>query len=231
MSPTLTELLAAKRYLLLDFDGPVCAIFGRRPARTVVVDLLELLTAERVPIPEPLRQSRDPFDVLRHAATVSSQLARDVEDALRHAEVNAAQTATATPHAIEAINAWRDAGRSLAIVSNNSAAAVQTYLDTNAIHVDAIVARTAHDAALLKPSPHLVTAAITALRAERESTVLLGDSTSDIAAGRAVGLSTIGFANKPGKAERLARAGATVVVDDMHTILHATALASAWTGF
>ena len=47
-----------------------------------------------------------------------------------------------------------DAGRSLAIVSNNSAAAIQTYLSANAIRV---AARTDRDAALLKPSPHLVT--------------------------------------------------------------------------
>jgi HAD superfamily hydrolase (TIGR01549 family) len=227
MSTTLAQLLARTRSLLLDFDGPVCAIFAGHPATGIVADLLDLVTAAGAPIPDPLASSRDPFDVLRYSATLDPDLARRVEHALPIAEVDATQTARPTPHAVEVIRAWRDAGRTLAIVSNNSADAVRTYLNAHGIDVDAVIARTDSDPALLKPSPHLVSRAIDTLRGAPSAAALLGDSTNDITAAHAAGIESIGYANKPGKYDALVDAGADVVIDDMTAILRTPALASA----
>jgi phosphoglycolate phosphatase-like HAD superfamily hydrolase len=68
--------------------------------------------------------------------------------------------------------------------------------------------------------------AIKALHADADASALLGDSITDIAAARAAGIASIGFANKPGKHEALASAGADVVIDDMYAILSAAPLTS-----
>jgi phosphoglycolate phosphatase len=223
----LNELLARVRGLLLDFDGPICAIFARRPARHVVLELLDVLTTDNAQVPDHLASASDPFDVLRYAATVNPGLARRVEHELRLAEIDAAGTATPTAHAADLISAWRHAGRAVAVVSNNSAAAVETYLAGHGIDVDRVVARTSPDASLLKPSPYLVTSAIRALGAEPEACALVGDSPSDIAAAQTAGMSTVGYANKPGKRQRLSDAGADFIIDDMHALAHAAGVSAA----
>jgi hypothetical protein len=77
--------------------------------------------------------------------------------------------------------------------------------------LDLVIGRTSADPALLKPSPHLVTHALDAFGAATDESILIGDSTSDIAAGREAGIARIGYANKPGKRHRLANAGAQLV--------------------
>jgi HAD superfamily hydrolase (TIGR01509 family) len=224
----LTELLARARYLLLDFDGPICAIFAGRPGRDVVLELLDVITTDDAQVPEHVAGARDPFDVLRYAATLSPDLAQRVEHELRLAEIRAAHTARPTSHAVDLISAWRHADRAVAVVSNNSSAAVETYLAAHRIEVDVVVARRSPDPTLLKPSPYLVTKAIRALGAEPESCALVGDSPSDIVAAQHAGISSVGYANKPGKRERLTDAGADIVIDDMQALAHAAAMTSAY---
>jgi HAD superfamily hydrolase (TIGR01509 family) len=223
----LAELLAGTRCLLLDFDGPICAIFAGRPARTVVLDLLDVLAAEGTPIPEPVADAKDPFDVLRYAGTISTELAQRVETQLRVNEIAATRTATATPHATDVINAWHDAGRPVAIVSNNSAAAVATYLSDHGINVEHVAARTSADPVLLKPSPHLITQTARTLGAQPEACALVGDSLTDITAARLAGVASVGYANKPGKRHTLSDAGADVVIDDMQALARAVAITAA----
>jgi HAD superfamily hydrolase (TIGR01509 family) len=59
--------------------------------------------------------------------------------------------------------------------------------------------RTSHDAAPLKPSPHLITQAVDALDAEPGECTLVGDSVTDVQGARLAGVQSIGYANKPGK--------------------------------
>jgi phosphoglycolate phosphatase len=223
----LAELLARTHGLLLDFDGPICAIFAGRPARTVVLDLLDVLDAEDTPIPEPVADAKDPFDVLRYAGTISTELARRVETRLRANEIAATRTATATPHATDVINAWRDTGRPVAIVSNNSAAAVETYLSDHGINVEHVTARTSADPAQLKPSPHLITRAIRTLDTTPSACALVGDSITDITGARLAGVASVGYANKPGKRRTLCDAGADIVIDDMQALAQAVAIIAA----
>jgi phosphoglycolate phosphatase len=67
----------------------------------------------------------------------------------------------------------------------------------------------------MKPSPYLVQRAGEALSLPLSECVLIGDQVSDVAAAKAAGARSIGYANKPGKAEDLANAGADAVIDDM----------------
>ncbi|GAA2789030.1 HAD family hydrolase [Crossiella cryophila] len=202
---------------MLDFDGPVCSVFSGFPAPVVADQLRELLAAGGH---TDLPASGDPFDVLRHAAVLGPEAAHRVEAALRAHEAKATGNAEPTPGAVDLISAWRQTGRPLAIVSNNSAAAIESYLGLHGLHrdIDAISARAQPDPALLKPNPHLVDAAAAMLGVPIGECVLVGDSVTDIEAAHAAGARTIGYANKPGKDARLAKAGADAISGAMSQI-------------
>ena len=78
-----------------------------------------------------------------------------------------------------------------------------------------IVGRTDPDPRLLKPHPHLVLRALDALGGDPAICAFVGDSTSDIQTAKAAGTHSVGYANKPGKTERLQRAGADAIVTTM----------------
>jgi phosphoglycolate phosphatase len=217
----LAALLQRTRYLLLDFDGPICAIFAGHPAADLARELVDALRDDGHPVPEHVEAFTDPFDVLRFAGTLNPAAAERTEGRLRAAELDAVRSATPTAGAADLITTWRHAGGIVAAVSNNSQAAVTAYLAHHGLELDVVVGRTSSDPALLKPSPHLVTHAIDALSATADESAFVGDSPSDIAAGRDAGIATIGYANKPGKRHRLADAGAQLVIDDMRAIARA----------
>ena len=78
-----------------------------------------------------------------------------------------------------------------------------------------MVARTSHDPALLKPSPHLITQAVEALVAEPGDCTLVGDSVTDVEGARLADAHSIGYANEPGKPERLSEAGAGTIINSL----------------
>lgn len=214
-------LLQRARFLLLDFDGPVCSIFAGTPASRVANDLLGALRTEGVSIPERIKATLDPFEVLRFAHSINFAAADRTERRLREAEVAAVPTAMRTPHAADLITAWRKTGKAVAIVSNNSEAAVVAFASLHRLTLDAVVGRTSSDPSLLKPNPHLVERAVDALGAAGPDTVLVGDSPSDIVAAKESCVNAIGYANKIGKHARLVDAGADGVVEDLGTLLDA----------
>ncbi|WP_328914625.1 MULTISPECIES: HAD family hydrolase [unclassified Streptomyces] len=73
----------------------------------------------------------------------------------------------------------------------------------------------------MKPNPRLFLDAMTAIGVTPAECVFIGDAVRDVEAGHAAGIPTIGYANKPGKAERLAEAEAITVVDTMSAIVDA----------
>jgi phosphoglycolate phosphatase len=114
-------------------------------------------------------------------------------------------------------------GRTVTIVSNNSSAAIVAYLEDHKLtrSVTGIVGRDDADPALMKPSPYRVRMAISQLDADPGSAFLVGDSTTDVPAGRLAGVAVIGFANRPGKADLLVRAGANAVTTRLSDISNA----------
>ncbi len=123
------------------------------------------------------------------------------------------------------MQACRRSSRQVAVVSNNSRAAVDAYLGAYGLaeYVDVIAARTEPDPGLMKPSPHLIAQAVRELEAELGESTLVGDSVTDIQSACAAGVRSIGYANKPGKRERLTRAGADVIVTSMEELALALA--------
>nr|WP_246221589.1 HAD-IA family hydrolase [Phytoactinopolyspora mesophila] len=168
--------------------------------------------------------------VLYHAQTIDHATARKIEAALTTAEHDAIALARPTVGAVETIHAAVHTGRRAGIVSNNAETAIRVYLDAHKLspHIDVVAARTPENAARLKPWPDLLFAALAQLDAEPSTTVFVGDSPSDVMAAHAAGVAAIGYANKPGKRERLSSqdpARVIVSMDDLAIALrrdHAT---------
>lgn len=212
----LAQIAARTRYVLLDFDGPICKIFTDPTASTITARLVEVIDAHGLDTPEQAIEA-GPHDVLHYAATVSPQLARAVENSLRALEIEAAATAAPTPGIDELLKACQQTGRTVAVVSNNAAEAVTAYLDRMELRdlVAHVQGRAPANPSLMKPNPYLLDQARTALGAEAAVCALVGDSVSDIEAAQGAGIGSIGYANKPGKHQRLADAHADVVVGTM----------------
>lgn len=220
-STALADVMNRSRYLLFDFDGPICSIFAGLSAPSIATHLRELVTNRGVDIPAKTATSDDPFDVLRFAATISSELTETVGDELRTMELRAAKVADATPYAREVIEAAHQADRIIAAVSNNSREAVTRYLSTAGLApmFRTINGRTDPDPGLLKPNAHLIAHTVKELGASPTECVLIGDSLSDIEGSRNAGVLSIGYANKPGKIEHFSAAGADAVITSMEQLL------------
>lgn len=218
-------LLRRVRTVLLDFDGPVCSIFAGYPAPTVMKELVSIAVAAGHPVPEDYQRSQDPLDVFRFAGTRGPELVALIGRELTAAELRAAQTAEATPGAGAFLMACRSTGRTVAVVSNNSAAAVAEYLErvgwSDLVHL--VEGRDPSDPQLMKPHPHVLVRTLIDLAAPAETAVVVGDSVTDTEAGLAADVWTIGYANKPGKLQTLTEAEADAVVTSMETLAELTA--------
>jgi phosphoglycolate phosphatase len=211
---TLGAIIARTRYLLLDFDGPICSIYAGLSDATVAAQLRKLIPGE---LPEEIASTHDPIEVFTYSATVSDDMAACVEAEMADLEVAAVPTAEPTPYVHEVIASARESGRIVGVVSNNSPRAVNAYLDRHDLSggIRLVVARTSHDPALLKPSPHLINEAVRSLDADPAATALVGDSFTDIEAAHSAGVASIGYANKPGKRERMMELRAGAVMTSM----------------
>ena len=219
--PTLADLVGTGP-LLLDFDGPVCSIFAGYPAPRVAAELVALLDVKGVAIPPEIRREDDPLAVLRWVGeTCSQNMTAAVEEALCAAELHAAGLAAPTPFGREVILSARAQGVPVAVVSNNSAMAIEAYLIAHdlAAYVTPIIGRAYADPRRMKPDPGPVLDAVRILGAEPGSCVLVGDSLSDIEAAHAAGVAAIGYANRSWKVN--AFASADIVVTSMESIAEA----------
>jgi HAD superfamily hydrolase (TIGR01549 family) len=212
----LDAVVSRTRHLLLDFDGPICSVFAGLPAH-IIADRLRKLLGDEPPLPSGIARTPDPFEVFTYAATISTDLAARVEAEMTDQELAAVATAAPTPYIHDVVTACRNSGRSVSIVSNNSARAVHAYLARHGLgdRISLVVARTSHDPALLKPSPHLITEAVEALDAVPGECTLVGDSVTDIQGARLASVQSIGYANKPGQQERLSQAGAGAIINSL----------------
>jgi phosphoglycolate phosphatase-like HAD superfamily hydrolase len=72
---------------------------------------------------------------------------------------------------------------------------------------------------LMKPNPFALSHALKVLRTQSQDAVFIGDSVSDVQAGRAAGIPIIGYANKPAKPRLLAAALADVIITSMDDLI------------
>ncbi|MEV0712336.1 HAD family hydrolase [Nocardia aurea] len=216
----LRQLLTGRPCLLLDFDGPICSVFSGISSRHAAQELEGTFGA---PLPPHLRATSDPFELLEYAAALSPSVATAVERKLTQLEIQAVNCAAPTPDAHNVIReAAQRPGGSVAIVSNNSTAAISAYLTAHNVneHVSGIFARRSAETRL-KPRPDLLDAALSDLGVQPDGSTFTGDSVTDLKAAHAAGVPAIGFANKPGKAERFAQYSPASTIVSMSALLDA----------
>lgn len=211
------------RALLLDFDGPICSVFAGYPAPKVAVELRANLTHYGVDITEDVAATSDPLAVLRWASAKHPELSEIFDSRLTAYEKAAIHTAQPTRHAHRVIKSARHTGRPVAIVSNNSGAAIEDYLRDHNMQkeIDAIVARPYGKPELMKPNPTLVIQAAQRLGVTSEKCAFVGDSITDIEAGRAAGVRVIGYAKTPQHGAALAAAAPDFLIDSMSKLADA----------
>lgn len=152
---SIDQIVRNATHLLLDFDGPVCAVFSGVPNHVVADDLRAQLDAAGIVVPAEVPDVGDPLEVFRTAAELSDQAAETAQRLLVELETQAVHLARPTDGAAELIAAARHTGRTVAIVSNNSGATIATYLRNHELtgKVAAVAGRDDPDPTRMKPSP------------------------------------------------------------------------------
>jgi phosphoglycolate phosphatase len=217
MTGPVADVLSRSRHVLLDFDGPVCAVFGGVTDRAVAARLRDFLTDLGFTVPHHVQAARDPFEVLFFASLTGADTAHRTHLEFTRLEVDAVASAPLTPGAAEAIRSLADSGRTVTIVSNNSRDAVCDYLRTHDLtsYITGVCARTTADPTLLKPNTFLLDQAVEHLGAAPGECVMVGDSTADVKAAKSAWVPSIAYANKPGKRERFEALEPDAVITDM----------------
>jgi HAD superfamily hydrolase (TIGR01509 family) len=219
----LEELISQVDALLLDFDGPLCRFFAGYPNTRAAKVERDFLSAHGIKVPIESVGTSDPLRLLQWTGTHQPALIADVEERLLAAERTAARTAAPTVHADRVLKNASESGLGVAVVSNNSAPAVRTYLDMHGLsaYVSAVCGRIPGHPELMKPNPHLIVCASQLLGARADRCVLVGDSATDMEAARAVGARSVGYAKAPDRVTVLENAGAEVVIEDMAALADA----------
>ncbi|MCW7942280.1 HAD family hydrolase [Streptomyces hygroscopicus] len=221
----LRELITGARFVLFDFDGPICRLFAGYSAEEIARELVEwlerqgllwLLTAEE-------RVHPDPQVVLlavnqRHPG---SDLVAELEEMLTQQELRAVPTAQPTAYADPLIRTWTALGARLAVTTNNSARTVAAYLagrGTAECFAPHVYGRT-HELHQQKPDPYHLNRALQAMGAAAGAALMIGDAPSDLRAAEQAGVPFLGYARDEYKEKLLRDAGAAVIVRSLEAVL------------
>jgi beta-phosphoglucomutase-like phosphatase (HAD superfamily) len=210
----LDAVVRQARHLLIAFDGPICTLFAGMPGAFAADQLRQTMTKEGVSLPQSVEIAADPLDILRFAASVGDGLASRVEAQLTQLESVAVASALPTPYITDVLAACRESGRSAAIVSANSSAAIHAYLAMHDLisQLKIGAARTGPDPLTLPLSPRLIAQAAAAVDAAPAVCAVISSTPDDIKAAQAAGAPSIGYAKTPDDAEHQVHAGATALV-------------------
>ncbi|WP_326796657.1 HAD-IA family hydrolase [Streptomyces sp. NBC_01808] len=222
----LEEVLESAKCVFFDFDGPICRLFSAYPAAQVAGQLRTMLHRRAAGMAgTPEYDSNDPHSILAAARRLlpDDGIVREVEMLLTKEEKTAAATATPTPYAHELVAELHTLGRTLAITSNNSAAAIQVHLEWQELsqYFSPHVHGRRPDGSGLKPDPDCLRRALESTGTTPGDCVMLGDTPSDWQAAKAVGVAFIGYARAPHKEQALRQADAPLTVGSLDAVLHA----------
>ncbi|MBP0452402.1 HAD family hydrolase [Kitasatospora sp. RG8] len=216
----LADVLRQVKHVLLDFDGPVCSVFAGLPAPEVARQLREGLLTAGEQAPAGAEEETDPLALLRLISEARPELTESTDAELAALETEAVRVARPTPGGESVLRAAARSGRLVSVVSNNGGAAITVYLAEHGLsgYVAGVFGRAPGDPSSMKPNPRLLLEAMEAAGTRPEQCIFIGDAARDVEAGKAAGIPTVGYANKPGKEEKLAAAGAIVIVDSMQAL-------------
>ncbi|MGW2491245.1 HAD family hydrolase [Streptomyces sp. NPDC001606] len=221
----LRGLITSARFVLWDFDGPICRLFARHKAERIAADLVAWLERQglRGLLSEAERRTLDPQVVLRAVGRrrPGSDLVTGLEERLTQEELKAAASALPTAYADPLIRTWTAVGARLAVTTNNSARVVRSYLEGRGLagcftpHLYGRTEQLHH----LKPDPHCLVRALNAMGAAPAAALMIGDATTDLLAARKAEVPFLGYARDEAKEQVLRAAGAEHVVRSLEPLL------------
>ncbi|AHH97155.1 hypothetical protein GCM10010174_65820 [Kutzneria viridogrisea] len=180
------EDVSARDHVLVGFTALVGDLFDGQRGRTAA-ERLKVLLGPTAP------RARDPFQVLRFAASCGRTAANVVERQLCRLESEALLAAEDLPGSQEALRHLASKGCTLTVITNHGIDCVRSYLTMRDLtgQVRRISARVTADPERLLPGPHLVQQAIRALATTAEHCVLIAGSAAESAAARAAGVACV----------------------------------------
>lgn len=206
----LRELITRARVVLWDFDGPICRLFAGHSAEGVADGLVEWLEGRGLHglLTESEQRSLDPHVVLRAVDRrhPGSDLVTELEERLTQEELKATSTAMPTAWADPLIRTLVALRMRLAITTNNSPQVATVYLEGRGLSscfAPHIYGRT-QELRHLKPDPHCLNRALTAMGSAPGTALMIGDTPSDFLAAREAGVPFLGYARNERK-EKLLR--------------------------
>ena len=207
------DVIGGAEALLLDFDGPITVLMPPPSNAEAARRARSALAA--VDLPREVAQTTDHLTVLRFTVERFPERLSEVERACTEAEVACARTSEPSPVIHELLTGASQRRIPVAVVSNNSEAAVRTFLERHDMTtaIAAFACRTAETAARMKPDPYLLLAAAQSVRVCPPRCVLVGDSVSDVQAGQRAGVPVVGFAKTLRRGAELAKAGAVALLE------------------
>ncbi|KUG57228.1 hypothetical protein AVL62_15520 [Serinicoccus chungangensis] len=213
---TARRLVEDARTLLVDFDGPLARLF---PGSSWA-ELGDRVRAEAHRLGGPglaerLQDEPDHVQCLRLVDEHSPGLLAPLERLVTELELDAASRVSPRPGALDLVDRTLERGASLAVVTNNTPQVVARVLDRARPGTSGrllVVGRSAGRVSDLKPAPDLLLRAMRLLDARPEDAVFLGDSVTDVQAGRSAGVPVVGVAEDEGRRQELLEAGTVAAV-------------------
>jgi beta-phosphoglucomutase-like phosphatase (HAD superfamily) len=206
------------RFLLFDFDGPICGLFAGHDTTRMADDLRELLKGHAADL-TGLGSEANAHTILRRMRGLTSEALAEAVKWLTGRECEAVATAQLTPGVQELIEGLTIP---MAVASNNAFEAIEDCLSREGLldrFSGGIHGRDQNKPWLMKPHPNCIERALDGLGvADHTKVALIGDSEADAVAAEKAGIHFIGYvpASKgPAKVARLAELGARGVVTDM----------------
>jgi myo-inositol-1(or 4)-monophosphatase len=212
----LDSILSRARFLIFDFDGPVCDLTAAMPADTAskLYDLAGTGTADATHMPA---DHRDPFAVLAAAAARHPDLGAKLDAELTGIEVTAASQAIPAGYVDEALAACRDSARTAVVISRHASEAVRAYLAQHGLeeHLRHVTAAGDFPPGHLQTHAHLIEDAIRELSAVPADCAFITASPAGLKAARTLGIHPIGYAASPSDREHLADTGADCIIPSL----------------
>jgi phosphoglycolate phosphatase len=209
------------RAFIFDFDGTlaipnidfglmrqqvdtIAQRYGVDPAQVRHLYILEMIETVRA----QLGQTSEPGGKDFHREAHASILAHEIDCARRGGML---------PGAMEVLQALRQQGFKIAIVTRNSASAVRTICSAIDTLCDVFLPREAVQ--FVKPHPEHVQRALDGLQVLAQHTVMVGDGPIDITAGKALGLKTVAVLTGGDRRESLLTSQPDMILDSVADLL------------
>ncbi|MFF3326446.1 HAD family hydrolase [Streptomyces sp. NPDC002889] len=210
----------AAETVLFSFDGLLCRLFATN-LQTVSDQLVQAAHSMRLNVGP--NTPTDPVGMLRYLVRQGTiTQIRRLDHVLTTHEAEAARTAQPLPGVDHLLRILTEGQWRLAVVTDHSGAAVEAFLDNMAPmtgHERVEVFGRPADPRLMKPHPHGVALAVSALGGPKSRAVLIGESVADALAAQAAGVMFIGVAATRRKAHMLRDAGAKITVKSLREII------------